>query len=165
MFPRYKIVENFFRIPLTPFPHHLARSIRQVACWKCGTENATNLYCQSCNVLQEPDSKSNYFDLLGISLSYNVQSSDLVSKYHKKQVLFHPDKHSNKSDVSTFYNFNISPQLTLTTSFSTERERDIRKLLHLDQQSLHNSLESFTTRFIHVENKRIADRRRKGSYR
>ena len=102
IFQRWKTAEHCFK-NCAPFPVHLTHTSRKVACWKCGTENTSNLYCQSCNVLQEPDYEQTYFDLFNLQLSYNINNTNLVSKYHKLQIAFHPDKHSTKSEVRNVF--------------------------------------------------------------
>ncbi|XP_065207647.1 iron-sulfur cluster co-chaperone protein HscB [Planococcus citri] len=96
-FQRFKTVDRCTK-NAPQYPFYLTYSIREVSCWKCGIENSDNFYCENCNVLQEPDFKQNYFDLFGLQLSYNIDSPNLISKYHKLQIAFHPDKHSNKSE-------------------------------------------------------------------
>lgn len=72
---------------------------RKVACWSCGHETANSIKCQKCNVLQEVNSKRNYFDILGIKPSFDVNTPEVVTNYHNLQILFHPDKNVNRSEV------------------------------------------------------------------
>lgn len=74
-------------------------------CWNCNFEYKSDLFCTKCKVLQEPPEDLNYFDIMGISNSYDVTVPDIQRKYIELQKLLHPDKFSNKSEVSPA-NFN-----------------------------------------------------------
>lgn len=60
----------------------------------------SDLFCSKCKVLQEPPENLTYFDIIGISRSYDVNITEIQKKYKELQKLLHPDKYSTKSEVS-----------------------------------------------------------------
>lgn len=70
-------------------------------CWKCGsTEKGTYFFCEHCKALQKPDDNANYFHLLGVHETFDINLSDLSKKFRQLQSVLHPDKFSNATDVS-----------------------------------------------------------------
>ncbi|XP_059616314.1 iron-sulfur cluster co-chaperone protein HscB-like [Phlebotomus argentipes] len=70
----------------------------QVSCWSCGNaDGGSGIFCPKCNSLQKVDTSKNYFDILDLPLSYNVDSNALSVKFREMQSFLHPDKFSNKS--------------------------------------------------------------------
>lgn len=69
-----------------------------VKCWKCGVDKKSvyELFCDNCEVIQEPQNKDDYFKVLGIDQKYDVDVKHLTQKYRQMQSLLHPDKYSNK---------------------------------------------------------------------
>lgn len=66
-------------------------------CWKCETVGArTRVVCEKCGVLLTPDMTRNYFDLLGVSETFDVNQSKLTENFRQLQSVVHPDKFSNK---------------------------------------------------------------------
>lgn len=68
-------------------------------CWKCGIERKkiSELFCNECKIIQEPENAQNYFKLLQIDETFDLNSKELQNKYRKMQTLLHPDKFSNRS--------------------------------------------------------------------
>lgn len=67
-------------------------------CWRCHEPNPTALdFCAACAAIQPPDPTRNYFDCLGVPLSYDQDPSDLVRRHRKAQRTFHPDRFVSKS--------------------------------------------------------------------
>ncbi|KAF5301094.1 hypothetical protein FQA39_LY10913 [Lamprigera yunnana] len=77
------------------------RHVAQAApkCWNCGFQIIhTDLFCNQCNLLQQPPQTSNYFIILNINQSYDIDLKQMTKKFRELQALLHPDKFSNKSD-------------------------------------------------------------------
>ncbi|KAF5285770.1 hypothetical protein FQR65_LT13049 [Abscondita terminalis] len=68
-------------------------------CWNCGATKTVNgpLLCPHCNVLQKPPDTSNYFTVLNIDQTFDIDHKLLTNKYRRMQSVLHPDKYSNKS--------------------------------------------------------------------
>lgn len=79
-------------------------SLSNKNCWKCG-ENLRNIqiFCDKCNSLQQVNTFSNYFEIIGVEYSYNLNLSELSQKYRKLQSVLHPDKFGNKTKVCYHY--------------------------------------------------------------
>lgn len=72
--------------------------IRCINCWSCGNNVSTlvtNLFCSNCNVLQKP-THENYFKLLGVSETFDLDENDLAKRYKELQKHLHPDKYANR---------------------------------------------------------------------
>ncbi|CAK9800241.1 Iron-sulfur cluster co-chaperone protein HscB [Anthophora plagiata] len=67
-------------------------------CWNCNFIYKSDLFCTKCKVLQEPPENLTYFDVMGISKSYDVTFTEIQKKYKALQKQLHPDKFSNKSE-------------------------------------------------------------------
>ncbi|XP_016087016.1 uncharacterized protein [Sinocyclocheilus grahami] len=65
-------------------------------CWKCGS-SAQFFFCPSCNVIQPPDDKTNYFDLLNCEQTFSWDTQKLQQRYVELQRAVHPDNFSQKS--------------------------------------------------------------------
>ncbi|XP_026754858.1 iron-sulfur cluster co-chaperone protein HscB [Galleria mellonella] len=82
------------------FKMSMFRQIRQISCWSCGKDIKTlvsNLFCSHCQVLQEPDKNSNYFKIMGVRETYDLDENELAKKYKDLQKYLHPDKFANKN--------------------------------------------------------------------
>lgn len=67
------------------------------SCWKCETSDAKNsVICEKCGSLLSPNTKRNYFELLGVSETFDVNNTKLTEKFRQFQSVVHPDKFSNK---------------------------------------------------------------------
>lgn len=80
-------------------PHKLNQLIRLKSCWCCGNNLnnlVSNLFCSNCNALQSPDEKQNYFKVMGVNETYDLDENDLAKKYKDLQKYLHPDKFANK---------------------------------------------------------------------
>lgn len=68
-------------------------------CWSCGKDPKTlvvNLFCSNCNALQKPNKEDNYFKIMGVSETYDLNENDLAKKYKDLQKYLHPDKYANR---------------------------------------------------------------------
>ncbi|XP_057668430.1 co-chaperone protein HscB homolog [Diorhabda carinulata] len=68
-------------------------------CWKCGAERTNaNMFCEKCNIIQNPQERTNYFKLFGIEQVFNIDQKILKDKFRNFQSQIHPDKFSNSSE-------------------------------------------------------------------
>lgn len=73
--------------------------LRYVSCWSCGINNSnllSNLFCPHCKALQKPDNSENYFRILGVKETYDLDEVELAKKYKDLQKYLHPDKFGNR---------------------------------------------------------------------
>ncbi|KAF3426998.1 hypothetical protein E2986_08792 [Frieseomelitta varia] len=77
-------------------------------CWNCNFVYKSDLFCSKCKVLQEPPENLTYFDIIGISRSYDVKITEIQKKYKELQKLLHPDKYSTKSEKEKQLSENLS---------------------------------------------------------
>ncbi|KAJ8985187.1 hypothetical protein NQ317_018216 [Molorchus minor] len=68
-------------------------------CWKCGAhrEDAPQVFCDKCNVIQRPHQQENYFKVFDLDENFDVDRQILRNRFRKLQSLLHPDKFSNRS--------------------------------------------------------------------
>ncbi|KAI2664974.1 Iron-sulfur cluster co-chaperone protein HscB [Labeo rohita] len=71
-------------------------------CWKCGS-SAELFFCSSCNVIQRPDDKTNYFDILNCEQTFSLDTQKLQKRYLELQRVLHPDNFSQKSSKEQEY--------------------------------------------------------------
>lgn len=86
-------------------------------CWNCNFTYKSDLFCSKCKVLQKPPENLTYFDIIDIPKTYDVNVTEIQKKYKELQKLLHPDKFSNKSEVSIIYYTIISILLILLICF------------------------------------------------
>ncbi|CAH0713641.1 unnamed protein product, partial [Brenthis ino] len=72
--------------------------IRNISCWSCGTHSnpTSNLFCSNCKALQKPEKYENYFKVLGVKETYDLNEDELAKKYKELQKHLHPDKYANR---------------------------------------------------------------------
>lgn len=73
--------------------------IRYISCWSCGNKInklVSNLFCSNCKALQRPDELDNYFKVLGVKETYDLDETELSKKYKDLQKYLHPDKYGNR---------------------------------------------------------------------
>ncbi|XP_013189578.2 iron-sulfur cluster co-chaperone protein HscB [Amyelois transitella] len=73
----------------------MSRQILQLSCWSCGKDTKTlvsNLFCPNCNTLQKPKKEDNYFKVLGVKETYDLNENNLAKRYKDLQKYLHPDK-------------------------------------------------------------------------
>ena len=75
-------------------------------CWKCKKDIVLTFgqFACDCGVLQPPSKNANYFEVLGRTSQYSLNTDDLARTFKKLQSLLHPDKFSSKSEVKTVIN-------------------------------------------------------------
>jgi molecular chaperone HscB len=83
-------------------------------CWNCEEKHhCSTLFCTQCHKIQPPPSQyqqqqqqqhrqqpvMNHFQLFHVPKRYNVNEHQLDTKYKQLQMLLHPDRFENKSEV------------------------------------------------------------------
>ncbi|XP_049879597.1 iron-sulfur cluster co-chaperone protein HscB [Pectinophora gossypiella] len=83
---------------------------RLASCWSCGQDIkklVANLFCSNCNVLQKPENHENYFKIMGVSETFDLDEAELAKKYKELQKYLHPDKFANRNkeelEISEMY--------------------------------------------------------------
>ena len=71
----------------------------QTACIKCGLSLESLLYCFSCKTIQSFTSEDNYFELIGLSIDFEIDDNELEEKYHKLSFVLHPDFFESASEA------------------------------------------------------------------
>ncbi|CAD7086633.1 unnamed protein product [Hermetia illucens] len=68
-------------------------------CWNCQakSEGKDQFFCGKCGSLQDVNSKCDYFKLYSLSNSFNLNPTELTTRFRQLQSTLHPDKYSNKS--------------------------------------------------------------------
>ncbi|KAI5638731.1 dnaJ domain-containing protein [Phthorimaea operculella] len=73
---------------------------RFLSCWSCGQNSpklVSNLFCSNCNVLQRPPKDADYFKVLGVTPTFDLDENELAKRYKDLQKYLHPDKFANKN--------------------------------------------------------------------
>lgn len=79
--------------------------IRSISCWSCGSDSnqISNLFCSNCKALQKPEKYENYFKVLGVKETYDLNEDELAKKYKELQKHLHPDKYANRlGEINVF---------------------------------------------------------------
>lgn len=90
----YLVPKNIYNLS-----YSITRSFcdKSLKCWKCGSvQKSSVIFCEKCNVIQKPQHEDNYFKVLGLDESYDINLKDLVRRFRELQSQLHPDKYSNK---------------------------------------------------------------------
>lgn len=72
-------------------------------CWNCQTisETKPSLFCKTCTLIQSTEQQNfNYFELFNIVNQYDIDTEQLTSNFRQLQNLMHPDRFSNKTEVT-----------------------------------------------------------------
>ncbi|KAL6074497.1 Co-chaperone Hsc20 [Balamuthia mandrillaris] len=81
------------------------------ACWSCAHFiKQTSLFCSTCNKVQPPR-PFNYFELLGIKHSFEVDLNQLEKHYWALQRKLHPDKFHQKSETEKAFSEGVSSEI------------------------------------------------------
>ncbi|XP_053325638.1 iron-sulfur cluster co-chaperone protein HscB [Spea bombifrons] len=69
-------------------------------CWSCqSVVSHADFFCPSCNSLQPPDERKDYFQVLDCETSFDLDIQELQKKYRNLQRFLHPDYFSQKSQI------------------------------------------------------------------
>ncbi|XP_023209364.1 iron-sulfur cluster co-chaperone protein HscB, mitochondrial-like [Centruroides sculpturatus] len=67
-------------------------------CWNCQfILKKLDLFCSKCNYIQLPSNDVNYFELMGVPQSFEVDVSKITMTFRDLQRHLHPDKFTTKS--------------------------------------------------------------------
>ncbi|XP_072395733.1 iron-sulfur cluster co-chaperone protein HscB [Diabrotica undecimpunctata] len=106
-------------------------------CWKCGAERkGSNIFCEKCNVIQVPKEKSNYFKVLEIQETFNVDQKLLKEKFRSFQSYIHPDKFSNSTSEEQHISEEYSSLINKAFSNLLSPLKRAEHLLHLRGESI-----------------------------
>lgn len=61
-------------------------------CWSCQKAAGDGVLCVSCRAVQPPDPKADYFRVLGVPRSFDVDLEDLERRYKETTKILHPDR-------------------------------------------------------------------------
>ncbi len=70
-------------------------------CWKCSRNiniQTEQFFCE-CGIIQPPNEERNYFEVMEIDTTFDVNMRELTTKFRELQTLLHPDKFTQKSEV------------------------------------------------------------------
>ncbi|XP_026728271.1 iron-sulfur cluster co-chaperone protein HscB, mitochondrial [Trichoplusia ni] len=128
---------------------------RLFSCWSCGKDVqrvVPALFCGHCNAIQHPMKGENYFKLMGVSESYDLDENVLAKKYKELQRYLHPDKFASRAKqeqeiserysslVNEAYKTLLEP-LTRGIYMLRLRGKDIPENTEVDQQFLMEIME------------------------
>ena len=66
-------------------------TFEQPACQKCKSPLISRLFCFSCNALQPFESEIDLFEVMGISIDFEINSEELEERYRRLSLELHPD--------------------------------------------------------------------------
>lgn len=66
-------------------------------CWSCREETGAGPFCTHCVKIQPAKEMGNYFEVLGLTESYDINPSRLKKQFYELSRKFHPDFYSVKS--------------------------------------------------------------------
>ena len=66
-------------------------TFEQPACKKCKSPLISRLFCFSCKVLQPFESEIDLFEVMGISIDFEINSEELEERYRRLSLELHPD--------------------------------------------------------------------------
>lgn len=71
---------------------------KAVKCWNCGMEKKAlvELFCDQCNVIQNPEENGNYFRMFDLPENYDLDPKLLTKKFRSLQSVLHPDKFTTR---------------------------------------------------------------------
>lgn len=110
------------------------------------------MFCGHCNAIQHPMKGENYFKLMGVSESYDLDENVLAKKYKELQRYLHPDKFASRAKqeqeiserysslVNEAYKTLLEP-LTRGIYMLRLRGKDIPENTEVDQQFLMEIME------------------------
>ena len=103
----------------------------QPACEKCGAILVSHLFCFSCNIIQTFPGEINYFETLGIPLTFEVNSTELEESYQNLSLELHPDFYSSAPESEK--RLSESATAILNTAYNSLKEPTSRAkyLVHL----------------------------------
>ena len=72
----------------------MAKPQREQMCWSCGAHghDIRDMFCHNCNSILPPANCS-FFDVLGLSVRFDLDAQEMESNYKKLMRQLHPDKY------------------------------------------------------------------------
>lgn len=106
-------------------------------CWKCGVERTNaNMFCEKCNIIQNPQEKNNYFKILDIKQGFNIDQKMLKDKFRSFQSQIHPDKFSNSTEKEQTISEEYSSLINKAYSNLMSPMKRAEHLLQLNGESI-----------------------------
>ena len=99
-------------------------TFEQPACQKCKSPLISRLFCFSCNALQPFESEIDLFEVMGISIDFEINSEELEERYRRLSLELHPDFFEAAPEEEKRLSEKAS--VMLNTAYSTLREPTCR---------------------------------------
>ena len=115
----------------------------QEACIKCGSGLESCLFCFSCSSIQPFPGEVNFFEILGLSVGFEVDENEIEKKYHNLSFVLHPDSLGSATKSEKILSEKASA--VLNTAYNTLSKINSRasyllsifsKKIKLDERSL-----------------------------
>ncbi|MBF0462206.1 MAG: Fe-S protein assembly co-chaperone HscB [Magnetococcales bacterium] len=90
------------------------------SCWSCQGLVTGGSFCPTCQVIQPPDQKQDFFQLFGLPPAFPVESLPLEQTYQSLQKQFHPDRFATRS--ATERRFSLEQVTRLNQAYQTLRD-------------------------------------------
>lgn len=79
-------------------PHrYLCSNDQSVYCNQCDAKLSASILCDKCGAITDIDNQQNYFQLLQVPVSYDLDPKLMSTNFKRIQSTVHPDKFGNKS--------------------------------------------------------------------
>ena len=75
--------------------------MEETRCWQCGQPTAGELFCPSCNHLQQPT--SDYYKFFGLPQKLNLDPGDLQKRFYSLSRQLHPDRFTRSTPTERQY--------------------------------------------------------------
>ena len=99
-------------------------TFEQPACQKCKSPLISPLFCFSCNAVQLFESEIDLFEVIGISIDFEINSEELEERYRRLSLELHPDFFEGAPEEEKRLSEKAS--VMLNTAYSTLREPTCR---------------------------------------
>ena len=83
-------------------------AFEQTTCQKCGSSLISRLFCFSCNTIQTFSKETDYFELLGFSVNFEVDLLKLEERYQELSLELHPDFYNSAPESEKILSENSS---------------------------------------------------------
>lgn len=106
-------------------------------CWNCkqALDKTPAFFCMSCKVVQPPDERVSYFQILDCEHTFTVDTQKLQKRYLQLQRSLHPDNFSQKSVKEQEYSENQSA--FVNKAYTTLLKPLSRGLYMLELEGMH----------------------------
>jgi len=61
-------------------------------CWSCQKAAGDGMLCAHCKAVQPPDTKADYFSVLGVPRAFALDATLLEQRYKELTKVLHPDR-------------------------------------------------------------------------